>query len=241
MFLLGRKIGMTQVIDVNGRAVSVTLVQAGPCRVLRIKSPVSDGYHAVQIGFEEKPRRLATRAERGQVAELELSAQSKARKKPGAAKVGGEPARVVREIRFADEPVGRSVGETLTVELFAEKNFVDVVGNSKGRGFTGVMKRHNFSGLGAAHGVKKVHRSGGSVGQNTYPGRVFKGAKMAGRWGNERATIRNLKLFGVDAAQNLMLICGSVPGPNGGVVMVRFPKEPPRSSLALGVEPNQKK
>ena len=231
MFLLGRKIGMTQVADANGRAVPVTLVQAGPCRVLRVKSPETDGYHALQIGFEEKPRRLASRAERGQVAELDRSASSQKNKRPAGARVGGEPSRVIREIQFQNEPEGHTAGSLLTVELFAEKKFVDVIGTSKGRGFTGAMKRYNFSGLGAAHGVKKVHRSPGSVGQNTYPGRVFPGQKMAGQCGVDRVTVRNLKLFSIDKDKNLMLIYGAIPGPNGGVVMVRFAKEPPRSQV----------
>ena len=162
MFLLGRKVGMTQVADANGRAIPVTLVQAGPCRVLRIKSLLSDGYHALQIGFEEKPRRLASRAERGQVAGLERSALSQKSKKPAAAKVGGEPSRVVREIRFQAEPAGHEVGGILTVELFDGKKFVDVIGTTKGRGFAGAMKRHNFHGQRASHGVKKCHRALGS-------------------------------------------------------------------------------
>lgn len=229
MFLLGRKIGMTQVVDPEGRAVPVTLVQAGPCRVLRIKSPQTDGYHALQIGFEEKPRRLATRAERGQVAELERSASSQKRKKPVGPRVGGEPARVVREIRLQAEPTDQAVGNVLTVELFEGKKFVDVIGRTKGRGFAGVMKRHNFHGQRASHGVKKVHRLLGSVGQNTFPGRVHPGQKMSGRLGVDRVTVRNLKLFSIDKDKNLLLIHGAIPGPNGGLVVVRFPKEPPRS------------
>ncbi len=231
MFLLGRKVGMTQVADANGRAIPVTLVQAGPCRVLRVKSLLTDGYHALQIGFEEKPRRLASRAERGQVAELERSASSQKSKKPAAAKVGGEPSRVVREIRFQAEPADHEVGGILTVELFDGKKFVDVIGTTKGRGFAGAMKRHNFHGQRASHGVKKCHRALGSVGQNTYPGRVHPGQKMAGRLGVDRVTIRNLKLFSIDKDKNLLLIRGAIPGPNGGLVMVRFPKEPPRSQV----------
>jgi len=119
----------------------------------------------------------------------------------------------------------------LTVGVFEGKKFVDVVGVSKGRGYAGVMKRHNFSGLGAAHGVKKVHRSGGSVGQNTFPGRVFKGAKMAGHYGSARVTVRNLDLVSVNVEEGLLVIHGALPGPVGGVLVVRFPKEPPRSSL----------
>lgn len=231
MLLLGRKVGMTQVADAEGRAVPVTLVQAGPCRVLRVKSPESDGYHALQIGFEEKPRRLASRSERGQVVELERSAASQKSKRPARDRVGGEPSRFVREIRLASASADHSVGQSLTVELFEGKKFVDVIGTSKGRGFTGVMKRHNFGGQRATHGVKKVHRLLGSVGQNTYPGRVFPGQKMSGQYGVDRVTVRNLRLFSVDKEKNLMLIQGAVPGPNGGLVMVRFPKEPPRSQV----------
>lgn len=231
MFLLGRKVGMTQVAGSDGRAVSVTVVQAGPCRVLRVKDEAIDGYCAVQVAFEEKPRRLASRSDRGQVVELELSASSRRRRHGVVARIGGEPAGVVRELRLSSGSVDLLPGSILTVDLFAGKKFVDVVGTTKGRGYTGVMKRHNFSGLGAAHGVKKVHRSGGSVGQNTFPGRVFKGAKMAGQYGATRVTVRNLKLVGVDSEKNLILVHGAVPGPNGGLVMVRFPKEPPRSAL----------
>lgn len=231
MFLLGRKVGMTQVADANGCAVPVTLVEAGPCRVLRVKTLQSDGYHALQIGFEEKPRRLASRAERGQVAELARSPSSQKSKKSLGVKIGGEPNRVVREIRFQMEPDGHEVGSVLTVELFGDKKFVDVVGTTKGRGFAGAMKRHNFHGQRASHGVKKCHRALGSVGQNTYPGRVHPGQKMAGRLGADRVTVRNLKLLSIDKCKNLLLIRGAVPGPNGGLVMVRFPKEPPRSQV----------
>ena len=231
LFLLGRKVGMTQVADANGRAVPVTLVEAGPCRVLRIKSLQSDGYHALQIGFEEKPRRLASRGERGQVAELDRSPFSQKNKKPAGSKVGGEPSRVVREIRFQVEPTGHELGSVLTVGLFDGKKFVDVIGTTKGRGFAGAMKRHNFHGQRATHGVKKCHRALGSVGQNTYPGRVHPGQKMAGRLGVDRVTVRNLKLFSIDKDKNLLLIRGAIPGPNGGLVMVRFPKEPPRSQV----------
>jgi len=221
MFLLGRKVGMTQVVGANGRALPVTLVQAGPCRVLRVKSVAADGYDAVQLAFGDKPRRLATRAERGRVAGLGGDSGESSR-------VGGEPPRVVREGRGI---VGLGVGDVVTVGVFEGKKFVDVVGVSKGRGYAGVMKRHNFSGLGAAHGVKKVHRSGGSVGQNTFPGRVFKGAKMAGHYGSARVTVRNLDLVSVNVEEGLLVIHGALPGPVGGVLVVRFPKEPPRSSL----------
>lgn len=212
MFLLGRKAGMTQVVGDGGVALPVTLVQAGPCRVLRVKSANSDGYDAVQLSLGGRPARLASRAERGQYESV----------------CGVDFPVAVREGRGS---FGLSVGDTVTVEVFQGKKFVDVVGVSKGRGYSGVMKRHNFSGLGAAHGVKKVHRSGGSVGQNTFPGRVFKGAKMAGHYGAARVTVRNLGLVAVDVERNLLVIRGALPGPVGGLLLVRFPKEPPRSAL----------
>lgn len=224
MFLLGRKIGMTQLVDGQGRSVPVTLIKAGPCRVLRVKTVASDGYRAIQVGFESRAGRSVSRSERGQVVNVggcgDLVAVS-----------GGEPSRVIREVRLPEGAVAMSVGDILDVGSFDGVGFVDVVGVTKGRGFAGVMKRHNFSGLGAAHGVKKVHRSGGSVGQNTYPGRVFPGQKMAGRYGGSRVTVRNLRLFLVDRGRGVLAVKGAVPGPNGGVVIVRHPKEPPRSQV----------
>lgn len=225
MFLMGRKVGMTQVADADGRAIPVTLVQAGPCRVLRVKSLESDGYCALQIGFEDKSRRLTSRADRGQVAALQGGGQVVGEK------VGGEPCRVVREVRLGSDLCDYGPGDLLTVGMFDGEKFVDVVGVTKGRGFSGVMKRHNFSGQRATHGVKKVHRALGSVGQNTYPGRVHPGQKMAGRYGGDRVTVRNLRLFAVDKDSGVMLIRGAIPGPNGGLVLVRFPKEPPRSQV----------
>ena len=219
-FILGRKIGMTQVFLEDGTAAPVTVVQAGPCHVLQIRTKDRDGYEAVQLGFEDKPRRLASRSERGHVAGIE-SKRSKARSAAGvqlAPKAGCEPQRFIREFRGAGEV---EVGQSLTVEQFNDVQRVDVTGTSKGRGFSGVMKRHNFSGQRASHGVKKVHRHAGGTGCSASPSRVFKGKKMAGQYGNARVTMRNLEVVRVDAENHLLLVRGAIPGPNGGFVSVR--------------------
>jgi len=221
--LLGKKIGMTQVYDENGVAVPVTVIQAGPCAVLQIRTLEKDGYSALQLGFEDKPRRLASRSERGHVA-LIGSKRQKTRQSAGvelATKAECEPKRLVREFRADGETVETQVGQQLTVGVFAETKFVDVTGTSKGRGFAGPIKRHNFSGLCASHGVKKVHRSLGSTGQRQDPGRVFKGQKMPGHFGHERITVRHLKVVRVDEENNMLLVRGAVPGHNGAYVMIR--------------------
>ncbi|TWT73903.1 50S ribosomal protein L3 [Allorhodopirellula solitaria] len=218
--ILGRKVGMTQVFLEDGTAVPVTVVQAGPCHVLQIRSKERDGYEAVQLGFEDKPRRLAARSERGQVAALD-SKRSKNRAAAGvevAAKADCEPQRFVREFRG---PVNATVGDALTVEQFTDVKNVDVTGTSKGRGFSGVMKRHNFAGQRASHGVKKCHRHAGGTGMSASPSRVFKGKKMPGQYGNSRVTTRNLQVVSIDTENNLLLVRGAVPGPNGGFVSIR--------------------
>jgi len=217
--ILGRKVGMTQVYLEDGRAVPVTVIQAGPCRVLQVRSQDRDGYQAVQ-GFEDKPRRLANRSERGHVAKLE-SKRSKARSAAGievVPKADCEPQRFIKEFRGESD---LQVGATVTVDQFAEVKRVDVVGTSKGRGFSGVMKRHNFSGQRATHGVKKVHRHAGGTGCSASPSRLFKGIRMAGQYGNTQKTSRNLELVRVDSENNLILVRGAVPGPNGGFVTIR--------------------
>lgn len=236
--LLGRKIGMTQVFNDKGEAVSVTLIEVGPCRVLQLRTKEKDGYEAVQIGFADKPRRLASRSERGHVAKLD-SKRGKKRGQAGGdagAKANCEPQRLVREFRSTLE--GYTIGQTLTVEMFKDVKAVDVIGTTKGRGTTGVMKRHNFGGQRATHGVKKVHRHGGSNGQNTFPAHVFKGKKMAGQYGNERSTMRNIKIERVETDHNLLLVHGAVPGPIGGYVMVRktnkFAKLGGKAAVARG-------
>jgi large subunit ribosomal protein L3 len=219
--LLGRKVGMTQIFDDSGNVVPVTVIQAGPCPVLQLRTNDRDGYEAVQLGFEDKPRRLASRSTRGHVAKLE-SKRSKARAKAGVEpppKADCEPQRFVRELRGPVE--GIEVGQKLDVTLFAEVKRVDVVGTTKGRGTAGVMVRHNYRGQRASHGVKKAHRHPGSIGQSQFPGRVPKGHRMAGRYGNERSTMRNIALVGVDVENNLLLVKGAVPGPNGGYLMIK--------------------
>jgi large subunit ribosomal protein L3 len=215
---------MTQIFDEAGNAVPVTVVEAGPCRVLQVKTKERDGYEAVQLGFLDKPRRLASRSERGHVAPL----SSKRSKKLAAAgvqiteKANCEPKRHVRELRG---PAGDlAVGAEVTVEVLAEVKAVDVTGLTKGRGFSGAMKRHNFAGQRATHGVKKVHRHMGGTGAlaaNRGGGRMKKGKKMPGRYGNDQVTIRNMRLVKVDKENNLLLINGAVPGPQGTLVLVR--------------------
>ncbi len=219
--LLGRKVGMTQVFDGAGNVVPVTVIQAGPCRVLQLRTVDRDGVEAVQVGFLDKPRRLASRSERGQVAKLD-SKRSRRLVQAGVelpSKADCEPQSFVKEFRGATE--GLSVGQQLTVEVFAEVKSVDVSGVSKGRGFSGVIKRWKFGGQRASHGVKKVHRHPGSTGCNTSPARTFKNKKMAGHYGNENCTMRNLRVVRVDAENNLLLVRGAVPGPNGGYVVIR--------------------
>jgi large subunit ribosomal protein L3 len=219
--LLGRKVGMTQIYDETGQVIPVTVIQAGPCRVLQLKDTDRDGYEAVQLGYLDKPRRLARRSERGHVAKLD-SKRQKRRAAAGveaAAKADCEPQRFVRELRGSAE--GYEVGQELTVDVFENIASVDVVGTSKGRGTAGVMKRHNFRGQRASHGVKKVHRHAGGTGCSADPSRIPKGLKMAGQYGNARSTARNLKVVKIDVDNDLLVVRGAVPGPNGGFLMIQ--------------------
>ena len=218
--ILGRKVGMTQVYLDDGTAVPVTVIQAGPCHVLQVRTKDRDGYTAVQLGFEDKKRKLASRSERGHVAKLD-SKRSKKRSEAGVeavAKADCEPQRFIQEFRGDSD---LSVGDQVTVDQFNEVKKVDVTGTSKGRGFSGVMKRHNFAGQRATHGVKKVHRHAGGTGCSASPSRLFKGIRMAGQYGNVKSTMRNLELVRVDAENNLLLVRGAVPGPSGALVSVR--------------------
>ena len=211
---------MTQIYDESGRVVPVTVIQAGPCDVLQIRTPERDGYEAVQLGFVDKPRRLASRSGRGHVARLD-SRRSKRLSQAGVEllpKANCEPKCFIREFRGAPGEV--EVGSTLDVGVFEEIKAVDVTGVSKGRGFSGVMKRHNFSGQRATHGVKKCHRHAGGTGCSAYPSRVIRGKRMAGQYGNTRSTQRNLKVVRIDKENNLLVIRGAVPGPNGGYLMI---------------------
>ena len=225
--LLGRKIGMTQVYDADGVIVPVTVIEAGPCVVLQIRSMERDGYCAVQIGFGDRSRSKSSRAVRGHVAVLSGRRQQSriAAGVAAIAKAECEPKRFVREFRCVDASHGLEVGQILGPAVLDGLKFVDVIGVSLGRGFTGVMKRHNFHGLGASHGVKKVHRSGGSVGQNSDPGKVQRGRKMAGQYGGGRVTVRNLKIVSFDSSMGVLAVAGGVPGPVGAVLVVRTPVE----------------
>lgn len=237
--LLGRKVGMTQVFDDDGTVVPVTVIEAGPCTVLLSRSAERDGYDAIQVGYRDKPRRLASRSTRGQVAKLD-SKRAKKRSHAGVetvAKADCEPQRFVRE--FRGETKAR-VGQKITVAVFEGCDAVDVIGVSKGRGTAGVMKRHGFSGQRASHGVKKVHRHQGGTGMCQSPGRLFKGKKMAGRFGNERSTMRNLRLVDIDSDRNLLVVRGAVPGPNGGYVVVRQTNKVKRSG-GVGTPTTKKK
>jgi large subunit ribosomal protein L3 len=221
--ILGRKVGMSQIFTETGDCVPVTVIEAGPCHVLQLRTPERDGYSAVQLGFRDKPRRLAIRSERGHVsADLKSKRSTKRAGGETVAKANCEPKRFVRELRVSTE--GYTVGQELKVDQFADVKAVDVIGTSKGRGYSGVMKRHNFGGQRATHGVKKVHRHAGGTGAlaaDRGGGRMKKGKKMAGQYGNARITARNLKVVKVDAEKNLLLIRGAIPGPNGGYVFVK--------------------
>jgi large subunit ribosomal protein L3 len=201
--ILGTKLGMTQVFDETGQVVPVTVVQAGPCVVTAVRTPDNDGYSAVQIGFGEINPRKVTKPVAGLFE-----------------KAGVTPRRYIAEIRTSGAS-DYTLGQELTAALFEAGQSVDVTGRSKGKGFAGVMKRHHFKGLSASHGTQRKHRSPGSIGACATPGRVFKGVRMAGRMGAERTTVQSLTVHAVDGDKNLLLIKGAVPGPRGGLVMVR--------------------
>jgi len=209
--MLGRKIGMTQVFDEDGTLHPVTVVHAAPCTVLQVKTDQTDGYNAVQIGAcDVKPHR-ATQPQIGH-----------------AARAGTQAKRFIREVRLPDAPEDMEVGQTISVDVFEGVEFVDVVGTSKGRGFAGVMKRHNFKGMGDGHGVKRTHRAPGSIASYGSDlgggGNVKKGKRMAGHMGHVRCTTRNHRLIAVDKENDLLLIKGPLPGANGDMVMVRLSK-----------------
>ena len=202
--LLARKIGMTQLFDDEGDIVPVTVVEAGPCAIIQLKTTESDGYSAIQLGFAPRKDKHTTRPQKGHFD-----------------KAGLTPKRVVKEIRLESDPE-YEVGQELTIEeFFTEGAMIDVSGTSKGKGFAGVMKRHNFAGFIRTHGTHEFFRHGGSIGTRLTPGRVQKGQKMDGQMGNERVTVQNLTLAKIDAEKNLMFIKGGLPGPNGGYLVVR--------------------
>lgn len=201
--ILGEKLGMTQVFDAQNRVVPVTVVRAGPCVVTQVKTPDADGYSAVQLGFGEVDPRRVTKPLRGHFQ-----------------RAGVPPRRHLVELRTADA-TAYTLGEEITADTFEAGAVVDVTATSKGKGFAGVMKRHGFGGLGGGHGVERKHRSPGSIGGCATPGRVFKGLRMAGRMGAERTTVLNLTVHAVDGGRGLLLLRGAVPGPDGGLVLVR--------------------
>lgn len=228
--ILGRKLGMTQVFDDAARAIPVTAIEAGPCRVADVRTPERDGYSAIQLAFGDIRESKLTKPELGHL------------KKSGTA-----PQRHLVELRIADSSQWQ-VGQELKADVFAAGERADVVGTSKGKGFAGVMKRHGFHGAPGSHGTERKHRSPGSVGAGTTPHHIFKGQRMAGRMGHERVTVLNLEVVRVDAERNLILVKGAVPGPDGGLVIVRSsvrrpspmpePKQPEAQGLPEPETPN---
>jgi large subunit ribosomal protein L3 len=200
--ILSKKLGMTRIFTEDGRWIEVTLLEAGPCTVVQRKTAAVDGYDAVQLGFGEKPERVCTKPALGHFK-----------------KAGQKPSRTVREFRIASDD-SLNVGDTVKVDLFQVGDRVDVVGTSKGRGTAGLHKRHHFGGGPGTHG-SNFHRRAGSIGSSADPSRTFRGMRMAGHMGDARVTTQNLEVVRVDAEKNLIAVRGSVPGANGGVVVVR--------------------
>jgi large subunit ribosomal protein L3 len=201
--VLGTKLGMSQIFDAEGRMVPVTVIEAGPCVVTAVRTPDANGYSAVQLGYGEIDPRRVNRPAAGHFAKAAVT-----------------PRRYLAELR-TDDATDYTLGQEVTAETFAAGDLVDVTGRSKGKGTAGVMKRHGFKGLSASHGTQRKHRSPGSIGACATPGRVFKGVRMAGRMGNARTTTPNLTVHAVDAERGLLLIRGAVPGPKGGLILVR--------------------
>jgi large subunit ribosomal protein L3 len=201
--LLGTKLGMTQLWDENNIVVPVTVIAAATNVVTQVRSPETDGYNAIQVSFGEIEARKVNKPEAGHFG-----------------KAGVTPRRHVVEIRTSDA-ASYSVGQELSPELFAAGDEIDVTGTSKGKGFAGTMKRHGFSGVGASHGAHRNHRKPGSIGACATPGRVFKGTRMAGRMGSDTVTTQNITVHAVDVEKGLILLKGAVPGPKGGLVVLR--------------------
>jgi large subunit ribosomal protein L3 len=202
--IIGKKIGMTSVYDDSGRNIPVTVIEAGPCVVTQIKTKQSDGYEAIQVAFDEKKDKHTTKALKGHFA-----------------KAGVSPKKIVREFTRFEVGHQKKVGETLDASIFIEGEYIDVVGTSKGKGFQGVVKRHGFHGVGGqTHGQHNRLRAPGSIGASSWPSRVFKGMRMAGRMGNSRVKMINLQVIKIDKENNLILVKGSIPGANGSYVIV---------------------
>ena len=200
--ILAKKIGLTQIFE-DGKFIPVTVVEAGPNFVLQKKTVENDGYTALQLGFDEKKEKNTTKPVMGIFK-----------------KAGVNPQRFVKELRV-DSVEGYELGQEIKVDVLAGVEFVDITGTSKGKGTSGVMKRHGFGGNRASHGVSRNHRLGGSIGMSTWPGKVLKGKRMAGQYGNETVTVQNLKVVKVDAENNLLLIKGAVPGSKNSYIVVK--------------------
>mgnify|MGYP001336791895 CR=1 FL=1 len=200
--LVGRKVGMTQIFAVDGRAEPVTLIQAGPCVVTQVRTPERGGYSAVQLGFGE-----VRRLKKPQIGHLKAS--------------GSAHLRHLVELRQQEGDPDRPLGQRLTTSVFAPGDVIDVTGTSKGKGFAGVMKRHGFRGGPKTHGQSDRARAPGSIGPGTTPGRVYKGTRMAGRMGAVRRTVQRLEILEIDGERDLLIVRGSIPGPAGGIVIIR--------------------
>jgi len=201
--IIGKKLGMTQIFDEAGAVVPVTVIEAGPCPVVQVRSAEKDGYAAVQLGFGRRKDRRASKAEKGHALKAGLDAAPE----------------VLKEFRFTEN--APEVGATVTVDGFEQGGRVKVTGVTKGKGFQGVMKRHGFGGGRASHGATRIHRAPGSIGAGTNPSRVIKGKRMPGHMGDEQQTVRNLLVAKVDAERNLLYVRGAVPGPVNGVVYIQ--------------------
>ena len=203
--LIGKKLGITQIYTAGGELTPVTVIQAGPCTVVQTKTKATDGYAAVQLGFGEKKPQRATKAYRNHCL-----------------KAGKGVFEVLREFRLEGADEGLALGsEVVAEQLFKEGDRVDVCGVSKGRGFAGVVKRHGFAGFPRSHGTHEYFRHGGAIGNRSYPGRVFKGKRMAGQYGAERVTVQNLEVIGLRSENHLILVRGAVPGARGGLLLIR--------------------
>ena len=212
--LIGRKVGMTQVFTDDGEVVPVTAIETGPCWVVQKKSLGRDGYTAVQLGFGASKSKRTTKPMRGHF---------------GRANV--EPTRWLREFRVDEQTLEElQEGQQVSGEIFADRRYVDVIGTSKGRGFTGVMKRHNFAGKSRSHGTHEFFRHGGSIGASATPSRVFKNRGMPGQYGNERVTVQKLQVVRYMEDRHLLLVKGAVPGPNGGMLLVQVSKKHPKEA-----------
>lgn len=201
--ILGKKLGMTQIFSANGLVVPVTVVEAGPCFVMQIKNKEKDGYNAIVVGYEDKRENLVNKPLLGQFK-----------------KAGITPKRYIKEFSI-EEGDDYKVGDVIDVSIFNEDDIVDVVGTSRGHGYSGVIKKWNFRRHRMSHGNGPVHRHPGSIGANTYPAKVFKGKKMSGRYGNERVTIQNLRIVKVDTERGVLLIKGAIPGIKGSLVTIK--------------------